>query len=66
MEKKIRTQENIRLLALAAASLLVVSGIMLRESYPWLIYLAAVPLAVMVINTLIIRKLEKKKDAEDK
>lgn len=65
-EKKIRTQEKLRMAVLLIATAIILAGITVRERLPWLIYLAAAPLAVMVVNTLLIRHYEKKQREQEK
>lgn len=64
-EKKIRTQDKLRTAALLLATVTVLAGIFLRDLLPWLLYLSAIPLACMIVSTLLIRHYEKKRRAEE-
>lgn len=56
---RIRRQENIRIAALVLAALLLIAGYALLRTTKLLIYTAALPLFVMLINTLLIRNYER-------
>lgn len=65
-DKKIKTQEKLMRIALVIATGILLAGIAVRERLPWLMYFAAAPLAVMLINTLLIRRYEKKRREQEK
>lgn len=64
-DKKIKTQEKLMRIALVIATVLLVAGVAVRERLPWLLYCAAVPLTLMIVNTLLIKRYEKKQRAEE-
>lgn len=65
-DKKIKTQEKLMRIALVIATAIILAGITVRERLPWLMYLSAAPLAVMLINALLIRRYEKKQREQEK